>query len=150
MKRNTKSGFSLVEVAIALGVLSFVIVPILGLMGTGLSTARDAALDMAALQIRQRVESDMRQMTFASISQTAFSTNYSFSKDGRALQSGDPSFAQNALYKVQVKNSPLTGVNSGMTNALVGLKVVIQLAPGGVVQTNAAGYTNFLIVSKDQ
>lgn len=50
-----RSGFSLIEVVVALGVVAFAIVAILGLVPTGLQTSRNSQNDSRAAQIAQAV-----------------------------------------------------------------------------------------------
>jgi uncharacterized protein (TIGR02598 family) len=55
------AAFSLVEVTLALGIIAFAFVAIVGLIPVGLSTARDAMETSVRSQIVQRVVSDVKQ-----------------------------------------------------------------------------------------
>lgn len=50
-----KAGFSLVEITLSLGLVSFVLVALLGLFGVGLTSSRDSAKETALAQIANQV-----------------------------------------------------------------------------------------------
>lgn len=62
-----QEGFSLVEIAMALGILAFVLMAVLGLLGVGLDSSRQAQVDTMratiARTILSRVISDLRTNT---------------------------------------------------------------------------------------
>ncbi|MDQ6765330.1 MAG: hypothetical protein M3Z22_04420 [Verrucomicrobiota bacterium] len=84
MKENTRlvsRGFSLVEVVLALGVVAFAIVAILGMVPAGLSTSHSAQDDTRAAQIAQDIFASLAsqaQATYpnAVISQSTPSFSY--------------------------------------------------------------------------
>lgn len=53
------SGFSLVEVVIALGIVSFAVVAVVGMLPMGLKTAKDSMFDTDATLAAQRLFSEM-------------------------------------------------------------------------------------------
>ena len=72
-KRNTSrsfrsSGFSLVEVVMALGIISFAIVPLVGMMPIGLSNFRGSMDRSVSTQIAQLIINEARQAGFANLS----------------------------------------------------------------------------------
>jgi len=62
--RQRRSGFSLVEVVLAVGVISFAFVAILGLLPAGLTQFRQAMDNSVASQIAQRILMDAQQSDF--------------------------------------------------------------------------------------
>jgi len=62
--RLRQSGFSLVEVVLAVGVISFAFVAILGLLPAGLHQFRQAMDNSVAAQISQRIIQDAQQSDF--------------------------------------------------------------------------------------
>jgi len=60
-----KSAFSLVEVVIALGIASFVLVPLMGLMSVGIDAFRSANDTSIMTQINQRIVSELQQTDFS-------------------------------------------------------------------------------------
>ncbi len=63
------NGFSLVEVVIALGISSFAIVAIVGLIATGLSTSKDSADDTSLAMMAQMVNAALRPQSYVQIVQ---------------------------------------------------------------------------------
>jgi uncharacterized protein (TIGR02598 family) len=72
-------GFSLVEVVIAIGVVAFALLAVLGLLPVALGTNRDATLETEAANIAALLESDIR------------STSRQFNPDGSRKSSTDGS-----------------------------------------------------------
>jgi uncharacterized protein (TIGR02598 family) len=64
-------GFSLIEVTIALGVVSFALIALFGLLPTGLTTFRSSIDRSVASQIAQNIISQARQTEFSSLSTLA-------------------------------------------------------------------------------
>lgn len=64
MKQHPRylSGFSLVEVAISIGIASFCLVSILGLIPAGLNVAANASSQTGAVNVLQAVASDLRDV----------------------------------------------------------------------------------------
>jgi uncharacterized protein (TIGR02598 family) len=71
LARQRRSGFSLVEVVLAVGVISFAFVAILGLLPAGLSQFRQAMDNSIASQIAQRIIMDAQQSDFDVLTDTA-------------------------------------------------------------------------------
>jgi len=64
LSRRKQSAFSLVEVVLAVGVVAFAFVGILGLLPAGMTQFRAAMDDTVCTQIAHRVIADARQMDF--------------------------------------------------------------------------------------
>lgn len=62
--RSKRSGFSLVEVVLAVGVVAFAFVGVLGLLPAGMTQFRGAIDDTVSTEIAHRVIADARQMDF--------------------------------------------------------------------------------------
>ena len=71
------SGFSLVEVALAIGIVAFALVPMLGLMATGQATFQSAMNTSVGAQIAQHVANDLQQTDFATLTAATSSGNTS-------------------------------------------------------------------------
>jgi uncharacterized protein (TIGR02598 family) len=72
------SGFSLVEVMLALGVLAFTSVGLLGLVASGLGSFREAVDLSTGAQISQRVVGDVQQMDFDTLLAAGVEANADF------------------------------------------------------------------------
>ena len=64
MKSRANSGFSLIEISLAIGVVAFAFVAILGLLPTGMNTFRKAVDTSVSTQIVQRVLNEAMQTDF--------------------------------------------------------------------------------------
>lgn len=110
LKRKSKSAFSLVEVVIALGVVSFVIVGLLGLMSVGIGGIRNATDDSVSASIGKKMVSEMQQNTLSNLlSAPSFPVRW-FNAEGQEVPQTDPF----AVYKAQavVTNPNLAGISS--------------------------------------
>lgn len=69
MKRHVKtSGFTLVEVALSLGLVGFALIAILGLIPVGQSVARASINETRAMQLAQQVFDTIRSQPFEQVS----------------------------------------------------------------------------------
>ncbi len=84
MKRNRISGFSLVEVALALGMVAFALTAVLGLVPIGLETSRAAINETRAAQIAQRLFTEFQSQSFTAV------TLPLYDKDGNLKQNYTP------------------------------------------------------------
>jgi uncharacterized protein (TIGR02598 family) len=102
--------FSLIEVTIALGVLSFVLVSIMGLLSGSFSIARDAANDSALTSIARNVVDDLRGRAFdelPGVGTTITELRY-FIQDGSPCseKSDGSAIAAGAVYKATIDGAP--------------------------------------------
>jgi uncharacterized protein (TIGR02598 family) len=131
--RSEAAGFSLVETVLAIGIVAFGLVSLLGLMPVGLSTFRSAMDASISSEIVQHVVSDLRQTDGAT-----GETRYLYF-DAQAERLND---AQGALYFVNVVPPPgnRTEVPGGETASLRKVLVEIVKNPRGLaLQRDAAG-----------
>jgi len=61
--RALKAGFTLVEVTIALGIISFGLIAILGLLPRGLSLVKESADESAAINILGKITAELQSVT---------------------------------------------------------------------------------------
>jgi len=66
--RRISGGFSLVEVSLALGIITFAILPILALLVVGLSTLREARDQITETHIINGLSAKVRMMSFQELS----------------------------------------------------------------------------------
>jgi uncharacterized protein (TIGR02598 family) len=115
--------FSLIEVAMALGIVAFAFTALLGMLPVGLGLSRSATDTSVATRIMQKVSGDLQQADFDSIATAGGNILY-FDEQGTAL----PSMA-GAIYWAQVNvfpNAALPGSGGSGTEDLT--RVVIQVA----------------------
>ena len=126
--RRPDTGFSLVEVVIALGIVSFAVLAIVGMMPMALKSAQESMRETDSTLIAQRIFSELRtgsggNRTVAKdtnnssqmISLSADSTNnfLAFKEDGRVLTNATTAPA-NADYDFFAQSSVFT--NTGVSN----------------------------------
>jgi uncharacterized protein (TIGR02598 family) len=129
-------GFSLVEVLLALGVVTFGMIPVLGLLPTGLNTFRDSMNTTICSQIAQGVANELQQTDFDQLSLSA-PIRY-FDAQGNELP---PTSKSSAVYHVNLaclKDTTLPG--SAESNPHLATVVVqIALNPGNKPLVTGSG-----------
>jgi uncharacterized protein (TIGR02598 family) len=111
--RSTQA-FSLIEVVLAIGVVSFAMVSILGLIPVGLTTFRNAMDLSVEAGIAQRLAGEVQRTDFANLS----TTNYTF--DDQGVESG----AAEAVFTAQV-DSPQALQSGGILPANAAARTVV-------------------------
>src|SRR5881628_1534763 len=76
MKKRFTSGFSLVELTLALGLAGFCLIAVFGLMPVGVQTNRNATSQTAATNIMAAVVADLRATPKVNPTSTQFSMTY--------------------------------------------------------------------------
>jgi len=110
--RSSRSGFSLAEVTLALGIAAFCLIAVFGLMPVGVQTSRNATSQTAATNILAAVVADLRATpnTINTSSQFAitFGTNKTLYFDGSGQFS--TSLNANSRYQLNVTWSGSSGL----------------------------------------
>lgn len=155
-----RAGFSLIEVALALGIFAFTIISTVGLMGVGLNVASDSMQSTAIQLLRLRVEASIRQIDFDTVASEGFVKDYWCASDGRPLEPTDSHFERDAVFRARVAASVLSGVGeplgwkqggdtSSSKESLTSVSITISYAPGGAVLPQAPGKIGFLIIARN-
>jgi len=76
MTRPNTSGFSLVEVTLAIGIAAFCLIAVFGLMPVGLQTNRNATSQTSAVNIIAAVVADLRATPRGSITSSQFGITF--------------------------------------------------------------------------
>jgi len=118
--RHNRKGFSLVEVAMAIGILGFVMVTLIGLLPAGLSSFKQAMGNTIESQIVQNVSNDLLLSNFsvlATYAQSPTPQTYYYDNEGTQLPSstGYVYKASIALTAIDNPNSPITYYNNTTT-----------------------------------
>jgi uncharacterized protein (TIGR02598 family) len=118
-----EGGFSLIEVTIAMGVMAFAAIAILGIIPNGLAAATRSSQTTIAARLASEVQSEIQQVGLASF---ATDTTY-FDGDGKILTS-----TAGAVYYVyrSVEDCLLPGASSGSFK-----KVIVQVVKNPAGQT---------------
>ena len=120
LKRPSREAMSLIEVVIAIGIVSFAIIPLIGLLGMGLTSSTTANEDLAQSAIISYMQSDLRSRSattnaWTPSSNAAFSiltntssarTNY-FDAQGSWVTNGTPTGTNltRTLYVATITNA---------------------------------------------
>jgi uncharacterized protein (TIGR02598 family) len=114
--------FSLIEVVIAIGIFAFAIVPIIGLLGSGMGTLKDSMSDTVRSDIARRVVGEFQRMPYSNLI-SGIPKEYFYDVEGGVADS------KSAIFKATVTLTSLSDLNSVITtdsnNALM-LSVTVQ------------------------
>ncbi len=75
-ERRGRGAFSLVEVAVALGVVSFAVIALLGLLSAGMKAGKSSQQDTVLALAARYVLSDLKRQPFGAPSITSYSFDY--------------------------------------------------------------------------
>jgi uncharacterized protein (TIGR02598 family) len=150
---HSRRGFSLVEVALALGVTSFALITIVGLLPLGIGTLRQTVEETAAINIATGVVADLHQAPSAA----AIALNSSLSPksplygvdvtqpSATIYLDGNGTLEPSAATARYQANIVLTAPPAGARNATEG-SVIITWPPGNSVNANSVS----LLVALDR
>lgn len=128
IQRRSAAGFSLVEVALALGIIAFAFVPIFGMLPVGMSASRAAVDATLEAQIMQRMSGMVVQADFSNLQSLGNSGDRFFDYQGNPMTE-----ERDAIYRVDLEISTSTSLpNSGDTARLatVAIRILNLTAPG--------------------
>jgi uncharacterized protein (TIGR02598 family) len=115
------SGFSLVEVTLALGIAAFCLIAVIGIIPVGVQTNRNATSQTAATNIMAAVVADLRATPTTTNTSSQFAISFGTSGtqtryfDGSGTVS--PSRTDNSRYRLDITwNAPPTGLRYAYLN----------------------------------
>ena len=137
-------GFSLVEVTIALGLVTFGLVSILGVLPVGLSTLREARETAAYANLLQQVEAEYASTPFVSILQ---SRTFYFDQEGRMLNSN----LSSVRYRLEVRTAAPSypGMPGQIGTRLKRLEIEMVRLSGGSESAPAGPAVHFALQIAD-
>lgn len=144
---DASSGFSLVEVTIAIGILSFSILMMLGLMPAGLTTMRNAMSSTIETQIVRQIGGELLLISHSRIPAIAGGAPRYFDDEGQE----QPALASDTCYTLTLNLEE--SVYPGATNAdakslaasLSTIQVVLDHVAGGAAKTGNKSYYNLTV-----
>ena len=133
MKKLNQRGFSLVEVTMALGIISFGMVSVLGLIPVGLNTMRQAMDATVEEQIVRKISGEVLLTPYSQISSKIISQPFYFDDQGTALKtSGKARFrATVADGTTAYPGSTATPPDKPITDSMRMLRVQVDVTPNG-------------------
>jgi uncharacterized protein (TIGR02598 family) len=111
--------FSLIEVVIAIGIFAFAIVPIIGLLGSGMGTLKDSMSDTVRSDIARRVVGEYQRMPYSNLLSGTSVTNF-YDVEGVPTNSSSGIF----MAIVSLSNAPSL-ITTDTNNALM-LSVTVR------------------------
>ena len=156
-----ESGFSLIEVMMAIGIVAFAIIPVMGLLPTGLSINRQAIEATVSSQIVSRISQELAQSDFSSLpaSSTGLLT-YLFDNQGNLVGSGtgtssfkftstiasspnqSGAFPEFDVLVTINKSSSLPSTGSVTTQSLATARIDVLRDPAGSAMVSNGAFTN--------
>ena len=137
------AGFSLVEVVLSLGIVSFALVPLLGILPIGLGVSRSAVDLTLTAQIGQRMVSMIEQTGYSSYASLETSYYY-FDDEGQPVTvAAGAAPPANAIYTASIvqaqtaKNSLITA-DASTANTMACLQINIVTDPGHFLSSSAS------------
>ncbi|MDZ4286401.1 MAG: Verru_Chthon cassette protein B [Prosthecobacter sp.] len=131
--RFFRSGFSLVEVVLAVGIMALGVVTILGLLPHGMEITRLTANELAENRIVDGIVSDLQAMDWVTLNDAAGAAdvvgNRYFDDQGLSLDEGDPELGAELSYVAHVEipemdvllpsNARLPAINQNLRRVVI-------------------------------
>lgn len=136
--------FSLVEVVIALGIISFGLLAVIGLMPVGLNTMRDAMDDTAEALIANQITGQALLTSFDELENSFDGTKFYFDDEGQPLD-GENNFTR---YRVitQIKDPTFPGSGTAPAPVADHLKILEVTIVSSAVANAKNAETNYFNV----
>jgi uncharacterized protein (TIGR02598 family) len=117
--QNSKAGFSLVEVVLAVGIMAMGVVTILGLLPHGMEMSRKTANEQAETRIVDQLVGEIQSADWSTMGGlvnggSADTVTYFFDDQGLKLIDGLSSAAQTMVYAAQARFADANEVTDGM------------------------------------
>ena len=125
---NRQPGFSLIEVVIALGIMGFALVSILGLMTVGLHSSKTSREYTLLSAMAQEVIADVRSQPY----DTLATQTYTFDEEGNLTTGTD------AVYECKTQFAPVNPNQPGLTRVSLQFSWPIQAAKRQTYTLNAS------------
>jgi uncharacterized protein (TIGR02598 family) len=161
VKSATRDGFSLIEVVLALGVISFALVAILGVFPAGLAANRTSISDTRAAQLANAITAtiDAQSAAFSSVNCYGVTLNLaSFgASDTKTLFAGYPSPNQpeitsganpNSIYTIELRFDNDPPLNSAIPPTKLGPGKLNQLQIRIKGKSNTSDFAEFFYLAR--
>lgn len=145
--RRSPKAFTLVEVALAIGIVSFALLPILGTLSVGLATIHDAKTDTARTQVIAQISSTVLQTPFERIAAFASNSPFYFDHSGRQLETFQGSLFSASLDPSSGNSTTYPGAPSTLGNSAMKVLITVSTVLPGTTNAVSSSH-NVLIVPK--
>lgn len=142
--------FSLIEVVLALGIVSFAMMAVVGTLPVGLRSSQQSRSQIAAANIARQIQGDLQQISFQNNSSDALTIEklpdnpFYFSQDGTRSEERDAYYVAN--FTLNQVTAPGLSVNSSNARSV---KVSITY-PASVAQANRQEVVYSLLLAKQK
>jgi uncharacterized protein (TIGR02598 family) len=147
-----RAGFSLIEITLALGVLSFALVAMMGLIPVGLTTLRGAVDASTMARITQQISSQARMTSFTNLPARFANREFYFDENGDFLTNSPAPpptemryWAVTALADATFPGSTNILSPGTLANSVQAISVRIISAPSYTAATRTTNSQNLLI-----
>ena len=128
---QSKKAFSLIEVVLAMSIISFTCVTLLGLLGDGILTMHRAVNSNMQAGIIQAVINNSQMHAYAS----GFSTNMYFSDQGTEVTASDSTRVYTAIVTAQSLQMPVVSGSYTFNGASSGSVLLVAVSNRGMPNT---------------
>jgi uncharacterized protein (TIGR02598 family) len=145
-KSRAVSGFSLVEVALALAILAFSMLTLLGLLSEGVGSYRDAGAQSAMVNIATMVVRDLQTTPPGAFPETSPVYNFKIpppqgAASGTTPQTINTAATANSIYRISVYFTPPTALGQ-KTATLVRILITAPALADPTPATNPSAYSD--------
>ncbi len=136
--------FSLVEVTLAIGIVSFAVLTMVGAMPVGLSAMRQAIDHTVQGQIIRQIDASAFSTQYAQLAPTFASRTFYYDNDGAALAQADSAAARYwATVTLASPSYPGSDADPGLTNSSYTMRVALMTGASG--HASSTNYYNIQI-----
>lgn len=147
---KSAKAFSLIEVVLALGIVSFAMMAVVGTLPVGLRSSQQSRTQIAAANIARQIQGDLQQISFQNSSTDALTVEKLPSNPFYFSQDGTRSVASDAYYvaKFTLNNVSAPGLSVNSSNAR-SVKVSITY-PASATEANRQQVVYSLLLAKQK
>ena len=138
---SSRSAFSLVEVALAVGIVSFAMLGVLGTLSVGLQSVRDSITETAKANIAGHLRGELQRIPFSPVQDSTYNIDtlagqtYFYSRDGLLTDGSDPRAYYKAVFEVTgagvvSASNPASFQPESARNVTVTLKFPVGVSTG--------------------
>ena len=155
-KDRLNAGFSLIEVALSLGIIGFAMTALIGLLPFGLLTFKQAMTNTVESEIVQNLTNDILLSNFSNLHQYN-GQSYSYDKEGVSLSDSTGAIytATVSMKGVDGSNSPTGLINNGVSTSATAANtsaynVTITISPTNAKTPSLAHSYSVIVANNNQ
>jgi len=147
---KSSNGFTLVEVAMALGIFSFAIIPVIGLMGTAQNVSQESIRASAKARIFEQVTPLLSSTSALSALLVSGTSYYYFTGAGQLTTVGGTGNTVPVFTAAASVSGSFNDVTAGLSsNKVIQVKIQHYMGLGALTNTTGTLGTTFIVFSQD-